>query len=82
MAEIDRCWIVGFRYVYFDECVIEKQTFLGKLKGSYAVTAQPAETHKQKHLRRPLNFYYRTHVIEANSNSMPSVTYKISEYTF
>ena len=43
MTDMDRCWIVGFRYVYFDECVIEKQTFLGKLKGSYAVTAQPAE---------------------------------------
>ena len=53
MTDMDRCWIVGFRYVYFDECVIEKQTFLGKLKGSYAVTAQPAEIRRNTQAKTP-----------------------------
>ena len=36
-----RRWIVGFRYGYCHECVIEKQAFLGRLKGSWSFTALP-----------------------------------------
>ena len=57
---IQRCWIVGFRYVYFDECVIEKQTFLGKLKDSYSLTAQPGEIRRNPQKgKRPIKYPYQ-----------------------
>ena len=55
-------WLVGFRYIYFYECVIEKQVFLGRLKGIWSFTALP-------NLRVRLYFYYRTHVIKGNQET-------------
>ena len=35
--------IVGFRYVYFDERIIEKYGFPNRLEDSWSFTAQPGE---------------------------------------
>ena len=50
-----KSWIVGFRYVYSDERIIEKQNFPDRLEGSWSFTALP-------NLRVNLNFHFLTQV--------------------
>ena len=72
-------WIVGFRCVYFSQCVLKKETFAAKLKASVASSLYLAETPKQKHLRGSGNFYYQTHVkLYATFLRLSSFLYEVS----
>ena len=50
-----RRWIVGFRYIYFHERVIENQDFPDRLEIFWSFTRSTQPTGH-------LNFYYRVHV--------------------